>query len=86
MYSSMVGSLLRTGSGLFVPIALPPFLVRLMGFQTFSAWSLALELAGYFTVLEAGCTSAAATLVARTETSKEAWAIGWMGRTRRSNS
>ena len=59
-----IGSLLTTGSGLFLLFILPPVLVRHLGVGTYTSWALAAEFASYVALLEVGSSLGAATLVA----------------------
>jgi O-antigen/teichoic acid export membrane protein len=58
------GSLLKTGSGIFLVVLLPPLLSRTLGSIHFAAWALCAELAGYLVLLETGMGNAVSSSVA----------------------
>ena len=59
-----LGSLLKTGSGIFLVVLLPPLLSRTLGPIHFAAWALCAELAGYLVLLETGMGNAVSSSVA----------------------
>ncbi|MCU1498642.1 MAG: polysaccharide biosynthesis protein [Acidimicrobiales bacterium] len=61
---SSLGSLLRTASGAFLALFLPPLLVRRLGTDAYAVWALAVEVGTYLALLDLGALSAVGHFVA----------------------
>ncbi|QXC62957.1 hypothetical protein KSP35_09315 [Aquihabitans sp. G128] len=64
LVKSSLGSLLRTASGAFLALFLPPLLVRRLGAEPYAVWALAVEIGTYLALLDLGALSAIGHFVA----------------------